>query len=63
MTNIQKQLLYRRAEEKSGIVEPCGGLLLANCFTETLGKPTLWYNDEEGSTHIVQEGESGANGA
>lgn len=49
--NIRKSLLVRRALERHRIITPCS----KHPFTVLAGSLTFWYNDRDGSTHIVQE--------
>jgi len=54
MTYLQEQLLDA-AKQKYGSIGPCDGTTLWDeCFTEVDGYQLLWFNTNNGSTHIIK---------
>lgn len=45
--------LLAAARRRHGRVEPCSGREWSECFTTIGGRRVLWYNDQNGNTHVV----------
>ena len=48
--------MLAKAKAKHGPnIRPCHGKSWKECLTEDLGRIIFWYNDENGSTHILSK--------
>jgi hypothetical protein len=52
MSKAEKNLL-ERARHQYGLIEPCAGRTLRQCFFYQNGWLQFWFNDSAGNTHLV----------
>jgi hypothetical protein len=52
MSKAEQQLLDR-ARRQYGMVQPCSGKTLSQCFYYQDGCLQFWFNDAEGKTHLL----------